>query len=281
MKNKLVFTNTCDGYYNAMDVHFTFACDNDCAFCIDKMYVKKCCKTNVEKMIAAVKKEKPDIMLVLGGEPFIYPDKLFSFVKAIRPFVKELYITTTLPKVFIEDTKLTDSIITLIDGLNISIQSLNAEENNQILRAKYTHNRIDLMKEIVKKYPKKVRINLNLVKGGIDTKEKLNNILDYLDLIGTQKVKVNELQHTSENYISYERMMNIEWPSPYAHGCQTFLKHGGIEVLVKRACFVTEDTNKATFRDIFKILIQILFSYKRKKYRVLWEDGKITSNWRR
>jgi 2-iminoacetate synthase ThiH len=67
------FNNTCDGYYNAMDVHFTNACDNNCNFCIDKMYVKQKIKTNILKMIEAVKKEKPEIMLILGGGTFSLP----------------------------------------------------------------------------------------------------------------------------------------------------------------------------------------------------------------
>ena len=30
--------NCCDGIYNSFDVHFTSACDNKCAHCIDKCY---------------------------------------------------------------------------------------------------------------------------------------------------------------------------------------------------------------------------------------------------
>ena len=275
------FNNTCDGYYNAMDVHFTNACDNNCNFCIDKMYAKQNIKTNIYAMIKSVKKEKPEIMLILGGEPFLIASELYKFVTEIRNNVKELYITTTLPKIFTLNINLAYKIIDKIDGLNISIQSLDVDENNKILNASYKYDRIQMMKKIVKLYPEKVRINLNLVKNGIDTKEKLYDALDYLNSIGVEKVKVNELQHTSENYISYEKIMNIEWPSAYAHGCQTFLHYKGIELLIKRACFITEDSNRATLKDICKILFQIFTTYKRKKYRVLWEDGKITNTWRR
>jgi molybdenum cofactor biosynthesis enzyme MoaA len=280
MENKLVYNNTCDGYYNAMDVHFTSACDNNCNFCIDKMYTKKSYPTNINKMIKSVIRENPEIMLILGGEPFILPIKLLEFVNGIRGYVKELYITTTLPKIFINNIALAYKIIDKINGLNISIQNIDWEKNNKILNAKYNHNRIEIMKKLIKKYPDKIRINLNLVKGGIDTKNKLNYTLNYLNDCGLKKVKINELQHTSKNYISYENIMNLKWPSAYAHGCQTFLQYKNIEILVKRACFLTEDTNKATIKDIFKILIQLLFSFKKKKYRVLWENGKITNTWR-
>jgi hypothetical protein len=30
--------NSCDGIYRSFDVHFTSACDNNCAHCIDKQY---------------------------------------------------------------------------------------------------------------------------------------------------------------------------------------------------------------------------------------------------
>jgi molybdenum cofactor biosynthesis enzyme MoaA len=274
-----VFNNTCDGYYNAMDVHFTSVCYNNCNFCIDKMYDKINYKTNIEKMINSVKKEKPEIMLILGGEPFILARELLEFVNSIRKCVKELYITTTLPIVFMINEKLANSIIDKIDGLNISIQSIDWEENNKILNAKYIYNRIKIMEKLIKKYPEKIRINLNLVKEGIDTKEKLDKTLDYLNKIGCKKVKINELQHTHKNYISYEKIMNLQWESAYAHGCQTFLKYKNIELLIKRACFITEWSNKATWKDIIKLIIQ--FFKKRKKYHVLWEDGKITNNWSR
>jgi molybdenum cofactor biosynthesis enzyme MoaA len=284
---KFVFTNTCDGYYNAMDVHFTPACDNNCDFCIDKMYDKQNYKTDINKMIEAVKKEKPDIMLILGGEPFINTFDLLEFVQNIRPVVKELYITTTLPHarfpISRHDPVLsnynTSMILELIDGLNVSIQSLSWEENNKILKASVGYDRINVMHGLILAYPKKIRINLNLVKGGIDTKEKLNEALNKLDKIGCQKVKINELQHTHKNYISYEKIMNYKWESAYAHGCQTFLKHGNMEVLIKRACFITEFSNKATLSDIFKMIIQLF--KKKKKYRVLWGDGVITNNWSR
>lgn len=274
----MVFNNTCDGYYNAMDVHFTYICDNACDFCIDKMFVKKGYKTNVKKMIESSKKEKPEIMLILGGEPFIFPDLLYEFIINIRYYVKELYITTTLPIIFKKNIEETYKIIDMIDGLNISIQSLDWKENNNILNAKYKYNRIEIMEKLIKKYPEKIRINLNLVKNGIDNKNKLELILDSLNEMELKKVKINELQHTSENYISYEKIMNIKMPSPYAHGCQTILNYKNMEVLIKRACFITENNLKATWKDLLKILFQ--FFKKRKKYRVLWENGKVTNNWR-
>lgn len=30
--------NCCDGIYNSLDVHFTSACDNKCAHCVDLSY---------------------------------------------------------------------------------------------------------------------------------------------------------------------------------------------------------------------------------------------------
>ena len=39
MTMKKKFTkNCCDGIYNSFDIHFTSACDNKCAHCIDLKY---------------------------------------------------------------------------------------------------------------------------------------------------------------------------------------------------------------------------------------------------
>lgn len=64
------FCNSCDGAYDSLDVRFTKACDNDCAFCIERNGINSLGLTNVEKMIDSTIKSGINSVLILGGEPF-------------------------------------------------------------------------------------------------------------------------------------------------------------------------------------------------------------------
>ena len=73
--------NCCAGIYNSFDVHFTSACDNKCAHCIDKCYDGlNISKPDVNAIVKTIveNKEGLDDVLFLGGEPCLYLDELLD-----------------------------------------------------------------------------------------------------------------------------------------------------------------------------------------------------------
>lgn len=277
--------NSCDGIYDSLDVRFTKACDNCCAFCIEREGLESLGSTNVDKMIQATIDSGIRNVLILGGEPFLQPKKLLEYVKGIRPSVDRIYITTSLPNTFLSHRLEVSEIIQLIDGLNCSIQSTYWKENNDILHASSTHNRIHILRNLNVTYGDKIRTCLNLVKGGIDNRKKLVNALRYLIGAGSKSIKINEMQHQPDLYVSFEDMMNTSLPSPYAHGCQTPVTipevnvNNGVKILLKRSCFCVESSRKATISDVFKSVLR-LFRKSKNRFRVLYEDGTITNQWK-
>ena len=113
--------NSCDGVHDSLDVRFTKACDNACDFCIEANGVENLQSASIDKLVSNTISSGINSVLILGGEPFLFPDRLEEYIKKIRPFVKSIYITTSLPKTTI--SKYTISIFTMVDGINISIQS--------------------------------------------------------------------------------------------------------------------------------------------------------------
>ncbi len=62
-------TNCCDGLYNSYDVHFTSACDNKCAHCVDACYTGlDQNKPNVQAIVDTIltKSSMIDDVLFLG-----------------------------------------------------------------------------------------------------------------------------------------------------------------------------------------------------------------------
>jgi len=266
--------NSCDGIYDSIDIRFTKDCDNNCKFCIEHKGLDSLGKTNVSALIQATIQSGIREVLVLGGEPFLYPKELLKYVVGIRDSVDKIYITTALPKTFVTQSKIIKSIISIIDGLNISIQSVDYKENIAILNTNHKHDRVKILEHLNIKYSNKIRTSINLVKGGIDTGNKLLYTLKYLENIGCKQVKINELQD-SPDYVSYEDLMGYKLPSPYYNGCQTIIKQKiyTMKIILKRSCFLVEESRKASFMDLIKVVYKRFFYRPTNKFKVLYENG--------
>lgn len=270
--------NCCDGIYSSLDVRFTKNCDNSCSFCIEKRGLDSLGQTNIDKMVESVKNSGIKDILILGGEPFINPNKLLDFVSKIRPIVDKIYITTALPISFILKQEICNQIIDQIDGLNISIQSIDNNKNIEVLQASSSHDRIKLLQKLLARNSDKIRVSINLLRGGIDNKEKLDETINFLQKIGCKNLKINELQNSSQNYVSYEKIMGIKLNSPFSGGYQTKIQNQSMNIILKRSCFLTENSLNASWKDLFKTIFN-LFRWQTNKFAVMYENGSITNNW--
>ncbi len=95
--------NCCDGIYNSFDVHFTSACDNKCAHCVDKCYEGlNINKPDVEAIVKTIvdNADGLDDVLFLGGEPCLYLEELIDCVERVKAQTDlKLYVTTSVPKI--------------------------------------------------------------------------------------------------------------------------------------------------------------------------------------
>lgn len=277
--------NSCDGKYDSLDVRFTKKCDNRCSFCIERTGASSFGETKVEELIRATKASGIKDVLILGGEPFLYPDKLLAYVIGIRDYANKIYITTSLPATFLNNRTVINSIIDNIDGLNVSLQSVNWGVNNIILNATSNHNRIEILKDLTYNYSDKLRVSINLTRGGVDSQSKLRYALSNLRYLGVKYVKINELQGAEVNYISFEYIMGCKLPSPYAHGCYTYidtklydLGEYDLQVMLKRSCFMVNPDLRPAWSDLFKLASKLVWE-KPNKFLVLYEDGSQSRSW--
>ena len=129
-------------------------------------------------------------------------------------------------------------------------------------------------------YKEKIRINLNIVKPYLYTKEDLTECLKRYDKMGFNSIKLSEIQHGKEYFVSFEKVFGIKLGSPYATGCQTYLDMDRIikgfktPVLLKRSCFMCEETLKASTDDGIKVF-RTLFRKPTNKYGVVYENGEL------
>ena len=154
--------NCCDGKYNSFDIHFTSACDNKCKHCIDNKYAGlNIVKPNVKAITDTIiqNSEGYDDVLFLGGEPCLFLEELLQCVDILREKTKlKLYVTTSVPKVCYDKKDKFFELIEKLDGINLSVQSHDAEVADMIRCVNSKYTRQDFYKslqlfELLSSYP--------------------------------------------------------------------------------------------------------------------------------
>lgn len=278
--------NCCDGIYNSFDVHFTSACDNKCAHCVDHCYEGlHINKPNVAAIVKTIcdNSEGLDDVLFLGGEPCLYLEELIDCVEQLKEKTSlKLYVTTSMPKICYDNRDRFIYLLSLLDGLNISAQHYKEEIADKIRQTKSQYDRQEFYNSLP--YKHKIRINLNIVKPYLFTKEDLIDCLIHYDKMGFNSIKLSEIQHGKEYFVSFEKQFGLHLKSPYSSGCQTYIDTSKIildmktPLLLKRSCFMCEETLKADFSDGIKTLLS-LGRKPKNKYGVVYEDGTLTKGW--
>lgn len=274
--------NCCDGIYRSFDIHFTGICHNKCPYCIDKRttYHPNNKAPDWRKIADTVLKHKYriDDVLILGGEPLLFPKELLCLIKEIKKNSNlKVYMTTSFPESALIDWKTLARILVWVDGINISAHHYDDEKAREIRGAKFPNKEFYLYFP----YKEKIRICLNLVKGVLDTEEEIREAVSFFGGFGS--IKLSELQHSPEHYVSFEKIMNMKLPSPYYHGCQTDISYlfpeNKNKIILKRSCFMIEPTLKAGLKDGLKVLYKTLVPSYDSVFGVIFEDGTLKPKW--
>jgi organic radical activating enzyme len=279
--------NCCDGIYNSFDIHFTSICDNKCAHCIDNKYqgvnIKKPNIKAITKTIIDNQNGYDDV-LFLGGEPCIYLQELIDCIKMVKQNTKlKIFVTTAVPKICYDRFDLFTELLELVDGINLSVQHFKEDVADEIRKVKSKYDRQKFYNSLP--YKDKIRINLNIVKPFLYTKEDITDCLTHYDKMGFNEIKLSEIQHGIEYFVSFEKTFDIKLGSPYYSGCQKYLEMDKIipgfktPVLLKRSCFMCEETLKASFMDGVKVGYKYFFPQNKNKYGVIYENGCLTNKW--
>ena len=285
MKN-IFIKNCCDGLYNSFDVHFTSICDNKCDHCIDlKFKGLDLVKPDIEAIAKTIIENQDgyDDVLFLGGEPCLYLKELVECVDKIKSKTHlKVFVTTAIPKICKDKEDLFDKLLELVDGINLSVQHYKEDIADKIRKVESKYDRQLFYKSLSNK--EKIRINLNIVKPYLYTKEDITNCLLYYDKLGFNEIKLSEIQHGKDCYVSFEKTFGIKLGSPFYNGCQTYIDTSKIipnlktPLLLKRSCFACEETLKANFLDGIKVAYKLV-KPSINKYGVIYENGFLSKGW--
>ena len=102
--------------------------------------------------------------------------------------------------------------------------------------------------------------------------------------MGFTDIKLSEIQHGKEYFVRFEDIFGITLKSPFSHGCQTvvdmtpWIPDWNGRLLLKRSCFMCEETLKASFGDLIKSVCKF-FIKSDNKYAVIYENGLLNKGW--
>lgn len=280
--------NCCDGIYNSFDIHFTSACDNRCGHCIDSKYEGlHISKPDVDAIAKTIIENQEDFddVLFLGGEPCLFLDELLECINILRAKTNlKLYVTTSVPKTCYDNFETFSKILYRIDGINLSVQHHKEDVADLIRKTTSKYDRQSFYNSLPNK--EKIRINLNIVKPYLYTKEDITECICHYDKMGFNSIKLSEIQHGKEFFTSFEKTFDIKLGSPFYHGCQTHINPKIIStdirtpILLKRSCFMCEETLNASFMDLTKSVYKIFERNINNKYAVVYENGLLSTSWR-
>ena len=224
--------NSCvDCKNNGVNIKITNHCNCNCDFCIEKGGLVTEVKP-VETLIDATNLLDFESVLILGGEPLLYPH-LEQYLKGIKN--KRIYLTTN-------GTLLTDKMAEMLSryltAINISIHHYTEEENRRVYKnPNYTFDNIRSAIKVFKKHDIPVRINANLVKGVLDTKEKACMMIYFARFLGASSIRFAEMQNCEDLWVDSATLFEDLPQDPYVDGCENVVyEDEGFRATVKMTC---------------------------------------------
>ena len=257
--------NSCvDCKNNGINIKITNKCNCNCDFCIEKGGLETVEKP-VETLIEATNLLDFESVLVLGGEPLLYPH-LEEYLKGIKN--KRIYLTTN-------GTKLTDEMAEMLSkyltAINISIHHFTTEVNAKVYKyPDYSFVNIISAIKIFKKHNIPVRINTNLVKNVLDNEDDVKTMIAVARFIGASSIRFAELQNCEDLWVDSSKIFNDLPDNPYVEGCEkNIYEADGFKATVKMTCgFVNklkERPNDPTRRQTTR--------------KVIYPNGEVLDGW--
>lgn len=228
--------NSCaGGYGKCLDVKITNACNGSCDFCIERNgYSPE--ETDVKTLALQTIKSDADNVLILGGEPTLYPH-LTTYLQLIRPWKQKIYLTTNGSQ-FGGSSKLAQYIAPFLDGINISIHHYAEFLNDAVYKT--CHICFEELKNAISTFHKagvSVRFNTTLVRGMLDTKQDIDRMVEFSKYMGADEIRFSELQNCENLWVDARELFDNLPINPYEAGCEQVIdKYKDILVRVKMTC---------------------------------------------
>lgn len=263
--------NACSGFYKDwLEVNLLPECNGKCSWCVEKGGFHPKERTTWENLFEVAKSTGKKNVLLLGGEPTLYPH-LHSLIFSFNSSKIKVWMTTNGSRL---TPKFADSILRGLAGINISIHHYDFKLNKEITGIGLDLK--DLIRAIIvlKKYGTKVRFNCNCIKGYIDSEKEINDYVLFAKAAGADSVCFRELKGDDKNFVNITDLFEEEGihglnNEPYEKGCSLESFIHGLPVQFRLMCGLQTKCRKMPDAE------------PHKSHDILYYDGKIYSGWQK
>ena len=260
--------NFCGGnYQDWLEVMLLPECNGKCEWCIEKTGWHPKEKAPWTEIVKAAEATGRKNIILLGGEPTIYP-ALGSVINYLHHVAKcKVYTTTNgfrLNREYVHDS------LRFLTGINISIHSYNLDLNYEITGIKLKTDQLKEAIQILKSSGCKVRFNCNLIKGHIDSQLTILDYIDFARYMDADSVRFAELKNDEDNFVDLHKIWGDKYglnDDPYLKGCNKNVEIDGMHVNFRQMCGL-----QTPLRPQHPML-------KEYPKQVLYYDGKIYDGW--
>lgn len=260
--------NFCGGNFNDwLEVMLEPKCNGKCSFCIEKNGFRPKEKASTEELINAIVGTNKTNIILLGGEPTLYPN-LKQLIRGLNKHNKKVYITTNGSQLMKKDGWINN--ITELEGLNISIHHYDLKINEAITG-------IYLDKDFLKyqinalgyEIGMDIRLNCNLIDGFIDSRNEILKYIEFAKDLRVDSVRFAELKF-DDRFVDLAKIFNYEYglnDDPYTLGCWQNANINNMSVNFRQMCGIQTDKRKKP--DNPKHILK----------EVLYYNGKVYAGW--
>jgi pyruvate-formate lyase-activating enzyme len=259
--------NFCGGnFQDWLEVNLLERCNARCAWCIERAGYHPNYHAPMQVIRAAAIQSGKTNIILLGGEPLLYPD-LKDLVFGLSRLGRNVWITTNgflLSKKFVEEK------LAGVHGVNISIHHFDLKCNQEITGVLLQESRLTESIYALHALGASVRLNCNAIAGQIDNAEQINRYVQWARGLGANRARFAELKQDSTHFVDLAKEMNYAYglnDDPFTLGCNSDGVIDGLPVNFRQMCGL--QTNKRRPPD----------DPQQYHKQVLYYDGHIYDGW--
>jgi MoaA/NifB/PqqE/SkfB family radical SAM enzyme len=262
--------NACGGNFDDwLEVMLTPECNGTCSWCVEKKGLRPDYHAPVGELVwAAVKAGKKNIIL-LGGEPTLYPD-LGNLIADLKLAGMKVYLTTngsTLTEDFV------NRVLYQLDGVNISVHDHWLNGNEKIVGVEIDIQTLKKAIDALRASQVHVRFNCNLILGHIDSRKQIGDYVYWAKNLGADSVRFAELKHDRRKFVNLAKILDYEFglnDEPFSCGCNQEAVMFGVKISFRQMCGI-QTTMRETPPD----------AEPECNKPVMYYDGKVYNGWQK
>ena len=261
--------NACSGRYDDwLEVNLLPECNGSCSWCIEHGGYHPSERASWQRIVeVAVETGKTNVIL-LGGEPTIYPD-LGNVVQGLHRAGRRVYLTTNgsmLSERFVRDE------LGGVSGVNISVHDSDLDRNRGITGIDLNHASLREAADALHDIGASIRLNCNCIRGHVDDRDEVDRYIRFAKSIGVDSVRLAELKGNGNGFVDLVDVFGEEYglsPDPFSGGCSVDVTILGFPVNMRTMCGL-QTTHREAPVDPEQIL-----------HGVLYYDGNLYDGWQR